>query len=392
MMRAMTVGLQSHSPTRSTAPLERRTIAVRGIVQGVGFRPFVYGLASRLSLNGFVRNTPAGVLIEVEGDVESLAAFERELRTHPPSLSSIDELVAAPLPCLGHTAFRIEASELPAASSAAVTISPDVATCAECVSELHDPANRRYRHPFITCATCGLRLTVVTGAPYDRARTTMARFVMSESCRREYGDPSDRRFHAETIACAACGPAVRLLDRNGRAVGGEPFEQVAAALLGGSIAAIKGLGGYHLACDAGNAAAVAELRKRKHRDEKPLAVMFDTLASVEAICVASDAERQLLSSPSRMREACDAAGVTLVTGDTKVVDRAKGTRSSSPRRASASFRPAAAFRPRRAGRAIASSSPAPLRIMASPSCRCARGSSSRRCSRATRPRWRTSRA
>ncbi|MBA2304379.1 MAG: carbamoyltransferase HypF [Acidobacteria bacterium] len=280
--------------------MERREIAIGGIVQGVGFRPFVYGLASRLSLNGFVRNTPRGVLIEVEGDPGALAAFERELRTNPPPLASIDQLVAASLPVRGDAGFSIDPSEVPhLPADLAIRIAPDVATCAGCVAEMHDPANRRHRYPFITCATCGPRLTIVTGAPYDRERTTMASFRMCNTCRREYEDPLDRRFHAETIACAVCGPSVRLSQSPGVVAAGDAFYKLAVGLRAGLIAAIKGIGGYHLACDAGNDAVVAELRRRKHRDEKPFAVMFGTIEEIEQVCHVSREECTLLTSPAR---------------------------------------------------------------------------------------------
>ncbi|MBV9126034.1 MAG: carbamoyltransferase HypF, partial [Planctomycetes bacterium] len=184
--------------------MERRAIAVRGVVQGVGFRPFVYGLASHLELGGFVKNWTGGVLIEVEGDASSLDCFLAELARHPPPLARVEQLSWQPQPPRGEGLFRIETSE--ADPAGAVFISPDVATCADCLAELGDPADPRYLYPFLNCTNCGPRLTIVRGAPYDRERTTMASFPMCARCRREYEDPSNRRFHAQPTACPDCGP------------------------------------------------------------------------------------------------------------------------------------------------------------------------------------------
>jgi hydrogenase maturation protein HypF len=284
----------------ATTSMHRREITVRGIVQGVGFRPYVYGLASRLALSGSVRNTPLGVVIEVEGSAAAVAEFEDELIASPPPLATIDDCQGTDVMPRGDTGFEIVASDLGSACpDATIRITPDAATCRNCLAELRDPSNRRYRYPFITCATCGPRLTVVTGAPYDRERTTMRAFTMCAICRTEYEDPRDRRFHAETIACSACGPSVRLIDARGTALAGDPLTEVARRLCEGDVAAIKGLGGYHLACDATSAAAVAHLRHRKQRDEKPFAVMFGTVAAIEEACLVGDAERGLLLSPAR---------------------------------------------------------------------------------------------
>ena len=280
--------------------MRRREITVRGIVQGVGFRPFVYALASRHALSGSVRNSAAGVTIEVEGEPAVLAAFEAELLATPPPLAMIDHFAWADLPVQGDAGFQILASHPDAADDGqSVRVTPDAATCQSCFAELYDPANRRYRYPFITCATCGPRLTIVTGAPYDRERTTMSAFRMCAACRREYEDPLDRRFHAETIACPACGPALRLLDARGPVRADDPLSDVVRRLCAGGIAAIKGLGGYHLACDAANADAVARLRRRKQRDEKPFAVMFASLGAIEQACLVDDAERAVLLSAAR---------------------------------------------------------------------------------------------
>jgi len=276
--------------------MERRAITVRGIVQGVGFRPFVYNLAARLQLCGFVRNQTGSVLIEVEGEAAALEHFLAELGGRPPPLAQIDDLRwEARLP-QGEGRFRIEASS--SESSSAIFISPDVATCADCRAELFDPANRRYRYPFLNCTNCGPRLTIITGAPYDRPQTSMASFAMCPACRSEYDDPADRRFHAQPTACADCGPRLQVLDAAGKPMGtADPLDCFVAALRDGKIGALKGLGGYHLVCVAANAAAVAELRRRKHRDEKPFAIMVADLAGAEALCEVTNRELTLLGSP-----------------------------------------------------------------------------------------------
>ena len=277
--------------------MERRAIAIEGIVQGVGFRPFVHSLARRLALQGFVRNRSGGVWIEVEGESGSLDHFLAELASHPPPLAQIDRLDWEPRPLRGDRSFRIETSE---ADAGPIFIGPDVATCDACLAELFNPADRRYHYPFLNCTHCGPRLTIITAAPYDRARTTMAGFPMCPACRSDYDDPGDRRFHAQPTACPACGPTLALRNAAGGTVDTtNPVTELAQALAAGKIAAIKGLGGYHLACDAGNAAAVADLRQRKHRDEKPFAVMVRDLAAAQRPCIIDEAERELLMSPRR---------------------------------------------------------------------------------------------
>ena len=183
--------------------MERRAIAIHGVVQGVGFRPFVYGLASRLHLNGFVKNRVGGVLIEVEGDARSLDHFLTELTTKPPPLARINHLAWERRPTQGDCQFHIQPSEVE--SPGPIFVSPDVATCADCLAELLDPTDRRQRYPFLNCTNCGPRLTIVTGAPYDRQRTTMAGFTMCAACRAEYENPTDRRFHAQPTCCPVCG-------------------------------------------------------------------------------------------------------------------------------------------------------------------------------------------
>jgi|SRR5579883_751604 len=276
--------------------MERRAIEVRGIVQGVGFRPFIYNLATRYRLTGFVRNQAGRVVIEVEGDLAALDHFLSELANHPPPLAQIEHLSWEPRPLERDNAFRIDTSE--SDGTGGVFISPDVAICADCRRELFDPTDRRFNYPFLNCTNCGPRLTIITGAPYDRARTTMAGFAMCAACRAEYEDPTNRRFHAQPIACPACGPQLALLDEAGQQIPTpDAIAYFAQALLAGKIGALKGLGGYHLACDARNTSVVAELRRRKHRDEKPFAVMVPDIAIAEGICEVSSAERELLLSP-----------------------------------------------------------------------------------------------
>ena len=218
----------------------RMRIAVRGVVQGVGFRPFVFNVAARLGVRGFVANRVDDVLIEAEAEPPVLASFVDEIRARPPGGARIDDVATEPLQARGEEAFRIVASDERGARSA--VIAPDVATCDACVDEILDPASRRFGYAFTSCATCGPRVTIVTGAPYDRARTTMAPFELCDACRREHDDPTDRRFHAQPIACPACGPKVRAPGLRGEAIAA-----VAAALRDGAVVAVKGLGGYHFA-------------------------------------------------------------------------------------------------------------------------------------------------
>lgn len=277
--------------------MERRAIAISGTVQGVGFRPFVHGLAARLELDGFVKNQAGGVRIEVEGEPEPLDHFMSQLVDRSPPLARIEELSWQRCTPIGRRGFVIQPSDTGATGP--IAISPDIATCDQCLEELFDPANRRYRYPFINCTNCGPRLTIISGSPYDRPRTTMAGFEMCPACRMEYEDPSDRRFHAQPVCCAVCGPRLELLDGNGQIVRvANPLISFRDAIRAGQIGAIKGLGGYHLVCDAENPAAMAELRKRKHRDEKPFAIMTD-LESAERLCEIAPEERALLTSPCR---------------------------------------------------------------------------------------------
>ncbi len=278
--------------------MERRSIAVYGIVQGVGFRPFVFGLASRLKLQGFVKNRVGSVLIEVEGEAQSLDRFLIELTSELPPLAQIDRLSWNRQSPRGDCEFRIEPSD--SDTGGPIFVSADVATCDDCLAELFNPHDRRYHYPFLNCTNCGPRLTIVTGAPYDRQRTTMAPFRMCADCRAEYDDPANRRFHAQPAACPACGPQLQLLDAQGKRVEtNDPLGCFAGALSAGSIGALKGLGGFHLTCDARSESAVAALRQRKHRDEKPFAVMLRDVETARKYCRTTPAEDTLLASPRR---------------------------------------------------------------------------------------------
>ncbi|MGE3807507.1 MAG: carbamoyltransferase HypF [Gemmataceae bacterium] len=274
--------------------MERRAIGIRGLVQGVGFRPFVHGLASALELGGFVRNQASGVVIEVEGEAAALDRFLIALAENPPPLARIEEVSWQPCPLNGERDFRIIASAH--GDSGPVFISPDVATCDACLAELFDSHDRRFGYPFLNCTICGPRLTIVKSAPYDRERTTMSAFPLCAACRAEYEDPTNRRFHAQPTACAVCGPRLFLHETSNAA---ETLARFAAALRAGQIGALKGLGGYHLACDATNQDAVALLRRRKERDEKPFALMVTDVESARRLCTVSAAEAGLLASSAR---------------------------------------------------------------------------------------------
>jgi hydrogenase maturation protein HypF len=267
----------------SNTAVAREAILLRGVVQGVGMRPFVFALAERFKLAGFVRNDASGVTIEVEG--RSLDAFATALRTEAPPLARIDRLERTPLKPRGGRGFAIE----PSVGGLALTgIPADAATCKACLDELFDPSSRFHLYPFITCTHCGPRYTVTHRVPYDRANTSMAGFSLCPACARDYHDPRDRRFHAETIACPACGP--RLSHR---------IADIAMALKAGRIVALKGIGGFHLMCDATNEAAVAELRRRKLRDAKPFAAMVANAASLDLFAEPEVVHRTLLASPAR---------------------------------------------------------------------------------------------
>ena len=273
-------------------------VRVTGVVQGVGFRPFVYALAERLSLTGWVRNTASGVEVEVDGDPAALQSFVQALRSEAPPLARLDRLEAESQAASGFESFAILESHDQA--GAFLPISPDVGICDDCLRELFDPGDRRYRYPFINCTNCGPRFTIITAIPYDRPNTTMAGFPMCPACSAEYEDPRDRRFHAQPIACPACGPHVRL-EHAGH--GTEQDEAALAAardvLRSGGIVAVKGLGGFHLACDAQNADAVARLRQRKLRVDKAFALMVGDWPTAEAHGLWTAGDRALLESPAR---------------------------------------------------------------------------------------------
>ncbi|MFD0722630.1 carbamoyltransferase HypF [Streptomyces globosus] len=283
-----------------TEAVQRRRVVVRGVVQGVGFRPYVYTRATGLGLAGHVTNTPDGVVAEVEGAPDAVSAFCERLAAEAPPLAVVDAVDHCELPVAGGAGFTIAPSRTGGPSR--TLVSPDTATCAACLAELADPADRRYRHPFITCTHCGPRFTIVTGLPYDRAHTTMARFPMCPDCAREYADPSDRRFHAQPVACPACGPRLRLLagtPPREAAEAGDPVAQARRLLAEGAVLAVKGLGGFHLACDAANAAAVAALRRRKGRGDKPFALMARGTADLAGLVRIGPAEHALLTGPIR---------------------------------------------------------------------------------------------
>jgi hydrogenase maturation protein HypF len=278
--------------------VHRRLVLVSGTVQGVGFRPFVYELARRLGLRGSVRNRVDGVAIEVEGEPAAVDRFLHDLTAKPPPLACIESVRWLPQPARGDETFRIEPSE--ADQAYPVFIAADVATCDACLAELADPTDRRYRYPFLNCTHCGPRLTIIRAMPYDRERTTMAAFAMCPACAAEYADLSNRRFHAQPTACPACGPRLGVWNARGQPIScGDPVAFTVAELRDGRIAAVKGLGGYHLACDARSEPVVAELRRRKGRDEKPFAVMVADVAAAEQLCATSAAELQLLHSRQR---------------------------------------------------------------------------------------------
>ncbi len=296
-------------PTTRYASSSARAIAsrrararVHGTVQGVGFRPYVYRLADELGLAGWVLNDARGVLLEVEGSPEHVGEFLDRLAPDAPPLAVVERVEISALAPLGERSFAIRESPRGAAADAPVT--PDTATCADCLRELFDPRDRRHRYPFINCTNCGPRFTIVRGVPYDRPLTTMAGFEMCAACRAEYEDPSDRRFHAQPNACPECGPSVRLIDAGGHrahdGVGlGDDVRAAGAALRDGAIVAVKGIGGFHLACRADDDAAVSALRARKHREDKPFALMVATADDAALLVELGEVERKLLCAPQR---------------------------------------------------------------------------------------------
>jgi hydrogenase maturation protein HypF len=279
-------------------PKIRVHIDIKGIVQGVGFRPFVYNLAKSFHLTGFVLNDTRGVTIEVEGEKEIIESFIMRIKLQPPPQAEIFEIKDYSAEPIGYEDFKIRDSE--DTEEKFVPISPELATCSDCCNELFDPKDRRYRYPFINCTNCGPRFTIVKDIPYDRKKTTMSVFPMCEQCRSEYEDPTNRRFHAQPNACPVCGPRLFLLDKNGSEMQTTDVVREACRLLKeGKILSIKGLGGYHLACDALNKKAVSELRSRKYREHKPFALMVKDLETANKICFVNDKEAAALVGPKR---------------------------------------------------------------------------------------------
>jgi hydrogenase maturation protein HypF len=280
----------------STDPVRRRVV-VRGVVQGVGFRPRAYALARSLHLVGAVWNTAGGVVAEVEGPSADVDEFASRMATDAPPLAVVSGVEVAEVEPRGDTEFSIRGSE---PATGRTFVSPDVTVCDDCLADVRDPANRRYRHPFVTCTNCGPRYTITTGLPYDRPATTMSRFPMCAACATEYADPADRRFHAQTVCCPGCGPRLRLESPTHATSYGEDALAGARSLLrDGAVVAVKGIGGYHLACDATNPAAVSMLRTRKQRGDKPFAVMVATVDDALTLVDATPAEVALLTSRAR---------------------------------------------------------------------------------------------
>jgi hydrogenase maturation protein HypF len=286
---------------KSPVALQRVRARVEGTVQGVGFRPFVYRLAREEDLVGYVLNDERGVLLEVEGQPAAVDRFLGRMRSEAPPLAAVDQVSCDSVAVEGSREFRIVESARRGDPDALVA--PDTTTCADCLSELSDPADRRYRYPFLNCTNCGPRFTIVQGVPYDRPLTTMSSFRMCADCRREYDDPGDRRFHAQPNACPRCGPRLRLTDAGGRPLdvpgARDASEGAARRLADGLIVAVKGLGGFHLACNAADEEAVAALRARKHREDKPFALMFADRAAAARLVELADEEDELLHSSAR---------------------------------------------------------------------------------------------
>ncbi|MBN2168740.1 MAG: carbamoyltransferase HypF, partial [Actinobacteria bacterium] len=275
--------------------MEYLQISVTGIIQGVGFRPFIYRKACELGLKGSVCNTNLGVTINLSGEPEKLDQFINAVKGEAPPAAVIDSITVQRISPFENDRFEISKSTV--SGDREVLISPDLGTCEECVKELFDPADRRYRYPFINCTNCGPRFTIIENTPYDRRSTSMSSFTMCDQCREEYEDPMNRRFHAQPNACPRCGPRLLLVNREGEKLPGEPVDVVSEMLKRGEIVAVKGLGGFHLACDATSDEAVRELRRRKNRYGKPLAVMIRDSARARDYCEISPMEHSLMSSP-----------------------------------------------------------------------------------------------
>ncbi|HIE11199.1 MAG TPA: carbamoyltransferase HypF [Kiritimatiellae bacterium] len=284
------------STRKHPTDLQRWRICIRGVVQGLGFRPFIYRLATGIGLAGWVQNTPEGVTIEVQGTRASLETFLLSVESHPPPLSQLQSITVSERNPEKDSTFTIRRSRDDSQPRALVL--PDIATCSECLKELFDPTNRRYRYPFINCTFCGPRFSIIRRLPYDRPNTTMHKFLMCDQCRTEYEDPTDRRFHAQPNACPRCGPRLELWDRRGKLLAREheALRTAASAVRRGCILALKGIGGFQLVVDARLPEAVTRLRRRKHRQEKPLALMYPDLQTVDRDCRVSSLEKDLLQS------------------------------------------------------------------------------------------------
>jgi hydrogenase maturation protein HypF len=320
------LALQAGDDMLGDAFRSRLRVTIRGAVQGVGFRPFVYRLATTLGLVGWVHNSSQGLCLEVEGSRQQLEQFLRCLNQDKPPRSFIQSLESVWLDPVGYTSFEIRHSH--AVGDKTALVLPDMATCPDCVHDIFDLANRRYRYPFTNCTNCGPRFSLIEALPYDRANTSMRDFVMCAACQREYENPLDRRFHAQPNACPTCGPHLALWDTSGTVLATHHKALLLAAegIRQGQIVAVKGLGGFHLVVDAGNDRAVTCLRQRKHREAKPLALMFPSVSSVKAVCRVSAIEEHLLLSP--------AAPIVLLqrrhTAEPKEAPRCRGAAVSTP--------------------------------------------------------------
>ena len=273
---------------------KRKKLRIKGIVQGVGFRPFVYRLAHSLRLNGFVRNTTNGVEIEVQGSVTSIDRFIENLRVRKPPAAHIDEISIETAPNKAYRDFSIKESRT---TIGFTQISPDIATCNDCLKEMNDPTDRRHNFPFINCTNCGPRYSIIKETPYDRARTSMNEFKMCVNCEKEFQSISDRRFHAQPDCCAVCGPMYSLHKVSGERIDTEePIRKTIEVLKSGEIVAIKGIGGFHIACDARNRTAVRRLRRLKHRPTKPFAIMVNKHDLLRIAYIQAD-ERKVIASP-----------------------------------------------------------------------------------------------
>ncbi|MBM6820605.1 carbamoyltransferase HypF, partial [Clostridium saudiense] len=276
----------------------RKFIEVKGIVQGVGFRPFVYNLAKLNNLAGWVNNTNQGVIIDIEGNENSINKFIDELKNNPPALSKINSINIIDKEVINYKNFFIKESNSDLRPT--TYISPDYSICSQCKKEIIDKDDRRYRYPFTNCTNCGPRFSIIKSLPYDRISTTMNDFEMCDKCKEEYMNPSNRRFHAQPNACPECGPRVYITDKNNKEIKvTDPFNEVIRLLKQGNIFAIKGIGGFNLVCNSKSKETIQRLRERKHRPNKPLAVMIKDIETVKKYCILSKYEEELLKSNKR---------------------------------------------------------------------------------------------